>query len=251
MKATPASLAPGYVLHRRPYGETSLLAELFTRESGRLGVIAKGAQGRGGRGRGGGLQPFQPLLVSWRGRGELPVLADWEAAGPPLPLQGDALLGGFYLNELLLRLCRRHDPHPELFLSYARALGELGEARPLVLALRSFEKALLDSLGLGPMLTEDRSGAPIRPGQWYRCSPQGGPQPIVGPGRGPWEVPGTALLALAGEPLVIPPELQAAVNGLFRVLIADQLGGAPLRTRALWLALRRPAPADLPREPEV
>lgn len=251
MRATPASLAPGYVLHRRPYGETSLLAELFTRESGRLGVIAKGAQGRGGRGRGGGLQPFQPLLVSWRGRGELPVLADWEAASPPLPLQGDALLGGFYLNELLLRLCRRHDPHPELFLAYARALGDLGEARPLVPVLRSFEKALLDSLGLGPMLTEDRNGAPIHPGQWYRCAPQGGPQPIVGPGRGPWEVPGTALLALAEEPLVIPPELLTAVNGLFRVLIADQLGGAPLRTRALWQALRRPAVTDLPREREV
>lgn len=243
------SLVPGYVLHRRPYGETSQLAELFTRESGRLGVIAKGARALGRRG-GGGLQPFQPLLMSWRGRGELQVLTKWEPVSRPISLHGDALLGGFYLNELLLRLCRRQEPCPDLFLAYARAIGELGEARPLVPVLRSFEKALLASLGLWPGLTQDCRGAPIHPEQWYRCAPQSGPQPIQGPGHGPWEVLGSVLCIVATEPLVIPLHLQGAVNGLFRVLIADHLGKTPLRTRALWQALR-PVSTDLSHEREV
>ena len=234
--ATRGALVPAYVLHRRAFGETSLIAELFTRETGRLGVIAKGVRSKG---RGGALQPFQPLLLAWRGRGELPALVAWEPAGPPIGLQGDGLLSGFYVNELLMRLCARHDPHPDVFLAYARTLGELGEGRCLTSVLRSFERALLGSLGLEPPLGCDCEGAPIRAAQWYRCAPRGAPRPVSGPGRTPWEVPGAALLALATEPMVIQREYQAAVNGLYRSLIAEQLGGVPLRTRALWRALHR------------
>jgi len=241
-----AAQVPAYVLHARAYGETSQLVELFTAAAGRLGVLAKGVRGRR---RHVALQPFQPMLVSWSGRGELPVLTEWEATRPPFALRGEALLGGFYLSELLMRLCRRHDADPALFAAYGQALHDLVTDRCLSSTLRSFDKALLGSLGVAPSWTHDGDGEAIRADRWYRCAPEALPRPIMGPGRGPWEVKGMALLAFAVEPLVIPPDSRAAVNGLFRALIAEQLGGAPLRTRALWQAMHR-APAQPPPQPE-
>ncbi|MFZ5532407.1 MAG: DNA repair protein RecO [Pseudomonadota bacterium] len=235
-----AAQVPAYVLHARAYGETSQIVELFTPAAGRLGVLAKGARARR---RHGALQPFQPMLVSWSGRGELPVLSEWEATRPPFALRGEALLGGFYVNELLLRLCRRHDADPALFAAYGQVLHDLVTAGCLSSTLRRFDKALLGSLGVEPSWTRDCFGEAIRAEQWYRCAPQSLPRPIMGPGRAPWEVRGAALLALAVEPLVIPADCRAAVNGLFRALIAEQLGSTPLRTRALWQAMHG-APAQ-------
>ena len=235
-----AAQVPAYVLHVRAHGETSQIVELLTAAAGRLGVLAKGARVRR---RHVALQPFQPMLVSWSGRGELPVLSEWEATRPPFALRGEALLGGFYVNELLLRLCRRHDADPELFAAYGQALHDLVTARCLSSTLRRFDKALLGSLGVEPSWTRDCLGEAIRAEQWYRCAPQALPRPITGPGRAPWEVRGAALLALAAEPLVIPSACRAAINGLFRALIAEQVGGAPLRPRALWRAMHG-APAQ-------
>lgn len=242
-----AAQVPAYVLHARAYGETSQIVELFTPVAGRVGVLAKGARARR---RHLALQPFQPMLVSWSGRGELPVLTEWEATRPPFTPRGEALLGGFYLNELLLRLCRRHDADPALFAAYGQALHDLVTERCLSSALRRFDKALLGSLGVEPAWARDGDGRAIRAEQWYRCAPQALPRPILGPGRDPWEVRGAALLVLEVEPLVIPPDCRAAVNGLFRALIAEQLGAAPLRTRALWQAMHR-ATDPAPSQPEV
>ncbi|RMG37717.1 MAG: DNA repair protein RecO, partial [Gammaproteobacteria bacterium] len=117
-------LQPAYVLHTRRYGESSLIAELITPSQGRHAVLAKGVLSAKASSRA-MLQPFQPLLVRWRGRGQLPVLTGCETADAPLALRGRALYCGFYVNELVLRLCERADPHSTLFPVYVACLSAL------------------------------------------------------------------------------------------------------------------------------
>ncbi len=124
---TRVSLQPAYVLHHRPYRDSSLLLEIFTPDHGRVGLVARGARSPKSR-LYGVLQPFQPLLISWVGRGELATLSGAEANGPPQRLQGKSVISGFYINELLLRLLHRHDPHAALFDGYARTLPLLAQA---------------------------------------------------------------------------------------------------------------------------
>jgi DNA repair protein RecO (recombination protein O) len=148
------------VLHQRPYRDTSLIVELFTREHGRLSAFARAA--RGARSRFRGLQPFRPLLLSWVGRGEAPTLTAAEIEGvAPLSLAPDRLLSGFYLNELLLKLTVAHDPQPELYAHYAATLERLRALDPLDALLRKFEKRLLELLGYGIELgCEAQGGGP-------------------------------------------------------------------------------------------
>ena len=117
-----AELARAYVLHHRPYRDTSRIVELFSREHGRLTLFARGARGPKSR-TASLLQPFVPLLVSWRGHGDAAQLtgAELVAGGSP-GLPPAVLMSGFYLNELLLRLTTRDDAHPELFDAYDEAL---------------------------------------------------------------------------------------------------------------------------------
>ena len=167
--------APGYVLHTRPWRETSLVVEAFTGEHGRLGLVARGVRQSRSRFRG-LLLPFRLLLLSWSGRGELPTLTGADTEGPVRALRGRALFSGFYLNELLLKLLPRNDAHPELFEDYGRAIDELGGSGILDGVLRTFEKGLLDALGYGPTL--DRAadtGDPIFPDRRYRYVPERGP----------------------------------------------------------------------------
>ncbi len=147
----------GYVLHQRPYRDTSLIVELYAREHGRLSAFARAA--RGPRSRFRGLQAFRPLLLSWVGRGEAPTLTGAEGDGPPPPpLPADRLLSGFYLNELLLKLTVAHDPQPELYAHYTSTLERLRAGEPLEALLRRFEKRLLDLLGYGSELTREAGG---------------------------------------------------------------------------------------------
>ena len=118
------ALAPAWVLHARPYRDTSLLLEALTDEHGRVGLVARGVRGPKGRWRG-LLQPLQPLLLSWSGRGELGTVAGCEAAGPAVVLRGEALLSAWYLNEVLLRVLQRNDPQPAIFSVYGAALAAL------------------------------------------------------------------------------------------------------------------------------
>ena len=131
---------PGFVLHSYPYKETSLIVDLFTRDQGRIGVVAKGAKRPTSRLRG-VLQTFQPLSVSFSGKSELRTLIDAEWVGGMLPLEKTALLCGFYLNELLVKLLARDDPHPALFNHYVATLNELAHGEPAPIALRKFERA--------------------------------------------------------------------------------------------------------------
>ena len=143
---------PAYVLHSRPYRETSLLLECLTRDHGWLGVVARGVRRERARLQRAQLEPFQLLALDWMQRGELATLQSAEGVGAPLRLVGDAGLAGLYLNELAVRLTGRQDPLPELFDAYARTLPRLA----LV------EAPIHDTSELGVVVT-GRDDDPVEP----------------------------------------------------------------------------------------
>ena len=194
---------PAFILHTYPYRETSLIVEAFTEQYGRVAMVAKGAKRPRSEMRG-VLHAFQPLVLSWAGAGELKTLvkAEWQG-GMPLPT-GAALLCGFYLNELLLKLLAREDPHPALWHEYAATLRALTtDATPAAQAvtLRHFELRLLAELGYALTLTHDvASGTPIDAGERYHYAFERGPQRFAAEPRAPWPVVrGATLIALADE----------------------------------------------------
>lgn len=148
------ALQRAYVLHRRQYRETSLLLDVLTVDYGRVGVIAKGVK-RPKSGLQGLLQPFVPLVISWVGRGELMTLTHAESVGELKPLIGECLFSGFYLNELLVALLQKWDPHTRLFQAYEQTIMWLKANKLKESVLRSFEKCLLQELGYGLFENED------------------------------------------------------------------------------------------------
>ena len=194
---------PAFILHTYPYRETSLIVEAFTERHGRVAMVAKGAKRPRSEMRG-VLQAFQPLLLSWAGAGELKTLVkgEWQG-GLPLPT-GAALLCGFYLNELLLKLLAREDAHPVLWREYASALRSLTEdSAPASQAatLRCFELRLLAELGYALTLTHDvATGTPIAAGERYHYVFDRGPQHVAAEPRASWPVVrGATLIALSSE----------------------------------------------------
>src|SRR5882672_2113645 len=194
---------PAFVLHTYPYRETSLIVEAFTEQAGRIAVVARGAKRPRSELRG-ILQAFQPLTLAWAGTAEVKTLvkAEWRG-GLALP-GGAALLCGFYLNELLLKLLPREDPHPTLWNDYAVALQALtSDPRPTAQAatLRRFEVRLLAALGYALPLTHDvESGAPVEAAERYHYAYDRGPQRAAAePHRGWPTVRGATLIALASE----------------------------------------------------
>ena len=222
-----AQLEPAWVLTVRPYRETSALVELFGHRHGRVGLVARGV--RSGRARQRGLlQPFQPLLVSFTERGELGTLGALEPSGAPVLLRGEAVFSGWYLNELVLRLLPRRDPHPQLFEHYAAALAGLGGERAGAV-LRVFEKHLLTELGYGLQLPE-----PVEPDAWYRFDTEQGLR-LAEPG--PSSYRGASLQALADETLETPESLRDA-RRLMRAALRPHLGDRALRTPEMLRSLR-------------
>lgn len=223
----PVLLAPAYVLHRRPYRDSSLLLECFSREHGRVGMVA-----RGGRGRlAGVLQPFAPLLLSWTGGGDLKTLTQAEPDGYVDPLQGAALAAAFYLNELLLRACARLDAHPAVYAAYRRALEALTGGVADEPVLRRFERDLLAELGYGLQLEHDVDGAAIEPAARYHY------QAERGASRAPdGDLPGAALLALRDDTLGEAAHLPACKR-LLRAQLTWHFGNKPLKSRELFRAL--------------
>ena len=187
-----------FVLHAYPYRETSLIVEALTAEHGRVALVARGARRPRSELRG-ILQAFQPLNLSWAGGGELRTLlrAEWRG-GLPL-VAGSALLCGFYLNELLLKLLPREDPHPQLFRDYEAALTRLAAGHPQAPILREFEVRLLSELGYAlPLTHEADTGRPVDPSARYYYAFDLGPRSTAAePGRRYPLVRGATLLALA------------------------------------------------------
>lgn len=166
---------PAFVLHTYPYLETSLLVEAFTRNFGRVPLVAKGAK-RPKSSLRGLLIAFQPLHLTWTGKSELKTLNKAEWQGGQQPLKGIALVCGFYLNELLIRLLHRDDPHEQLFDYYQEALSALNTQKDYTSILRYFEKQMLIELGYALILKEDAvSGKPLIPDKEYYYKAEQGP----------------------------------------------------------------------------
>jgi DNA repair protein RecO (recombination protein O) len=228
-----SSLQPGYVLHRKPYRDSSLLIEAFSENHGRLGLVARGARSRRG-GLAGVLQPFQPLLLSWSGRGELHTLTGAEAQHTLPLLQGESLISGFYLNELLMRLLPRDDPHPHLYRRYAATLQQLASGAMDEWLLRLFERDLLQELGYGLLLThEGGSGEMVEADARYCYHAEFGPQRQRDNGETCLSVHGDTLLRLA-QGSEADARSRSEAKRLMRGVLSGYLGSRPLASRELF-----------------
>lgn len=246
MSKTRVLLQPAYILHSRPYRDTSALVEIFTPQFGRLGLIARGVRGAVSKRRS-TLQPFSPMLVSWSGKGELSSLNSVESQGRALLLKADALSCGLYVNELLVRLTHRAEPHIELFSIYDTTLRRLNELQStddsqhtrLQQILRQFEIELLSCLGYGLNLGQEALGqGEVRSELVYDFQLENGPvlyheanQEIYG-----FKISGKTLLALAHNKLdaysgdlVVYRE----AKHLLRFVLDRYLGNKPLMSRQL------------------
>lgn len=232
------SLQPAYIIHHWPYRETSVILEAFTPGHGKVGLVARGVRGAKGRWRG-LLQPFRPLLLSWCGRSGLATLTEAEPSGSALTLNGDVLLSGFYLNELLQRLLQRDDPQLELFSAYDDALRRLAAITPgpqssiaVQRVLRQFELNLLQVLGYGMLLEQQAGGGTmIEPDLLYSYEIDSGPMPWRGDSHGV-KVHGRTLQALRNGCLEDETSLREAKQ-LMRRLLQHHLGDKPLHSREL------------------
>ncbi|MDK2124239.1 DNA repair protein RecO [Parachitinimonas caeni] len=224
--------ASTFLLHHYPYRETSLIIDVFSREHGRHSLVARGAR-RPRAALRGLLLAFQPLLLSWFGNNELKTLhsAEWQGGVPQLT--GRALMCGFYLNELLIKLLPREDPHPEIFDAYEKAIKALarGASSELEPTLRCFELALLAGLGYAPTLQLDSTGKPIEASRSYCFVPEQGAHAEIRIETGV-TIAGQSLLDMAVGDYRSPLTLQQS-KLLMRSLLTQLLGDAPLYTRRL------------------
>lgn len=234
---------PGVVLHSYAWRETSLIIEVFTRDHGRMALVARGAKRPTSQFRG-LVSPFAPLALSWAGRSDIKNLVRAEWVGGLAPLRGQALLAAFYANELLVRMLARGDPHEILFSHYLQLLQELTEGRPDV-ALRSFELELLREVGYAVPLDRCIDGAGIDAGAEYLFRAEAGAQRVGGRvadssthagDDGVARMSGRTLLAMArGE--FDDPAVATESKLLLRQLIRYHLDGKPLNTRRILLDL--------------
>lgn len=217
---TRVALAPGWLLHRYPYRETSMIAEVFTREHGRIGMVARGARAPGRRGAA-PIGPFAPMLFTFRQGGELASLHKAESAGPGYRFTGASFLAGCYLNELILRMLARGDAMPDVYALYEEALASLQS--DTMRTVRLFEGRLLRLLGYLPALDTDVTGAALQPASIYRYDNERGLVPARDGDRG------AVLLAISREDYVDDQVLKAAAR-LFRGVMTAHLNGRSLRS---------------------
>lgn len=226
---TAQALDAAFVLHTRRYRDSSLLLDLYTRQSGRVACIAKGALRS--RSRQSGLQPFQRLWVELKGRGEVSTLAQSDPAERALSLSGRLLYCGLYVNELMLRLTVRQDPNAGLFADYAETLLDLAHNPLTEGVLRRFEVRLLAHLGLGLTLDVDANGDPIDADARYMYQLEHGP--CLSTGEDQAIVSGATLLALQQEHFATDEQRREA-RVLMRRVLHYHLDGVPLRSRELF-----------------
>jgi DNA repair protein RecO (recombination protein O) len=229
---------PAYVLHSYPFKETSLIVEIFSRNFGRLGLVARGAR-RPKSSLRGQLMAVQPLSLSWAGKAELRTLhrAEWLAGHAQLA--GPGLMCGFYLNELLLKLLAREDPHAGLYSAYEEALESFRQGDQPVRILRRFEIKLLRELGYALLLDRDAAGEPVRLGASYTYVLEHGPAPLPEAGHmPPVELRGKTLLDMAVEDYDDPVTQQQS-RALMRFVLNHYLNGQIIHTRQLLRELQQ------------
>ena len=230
-------LQPGYILHHRPFRETSQILDIVTRDYGRIALVARGSRGSKSR-LAGVLRPFLPLKLSWVAKSDLGTLTGAEASGPPAGMRGDAMLSAFYVNELLLNFLHRHDPQAEIFELYATAISGLVGTENIAAQLRSFELELLSLLGYGVNLDHvagTRDALVAKQNYEYRM--EHGPVPIDRE-EGAVVFSGAVLSGIA-ERRFGQPDILRAANRLLREIVSFHLSGKELKSRTVLLELHR------------
>jgi DNA repair protein RecO (recombination protein O) len=222
-------LEPAYVLHQRPYRNSSLIVDCLTAAYGRQCLVAQGARRAESRQRS-SLQPFRPVRLSWVRRGDMGRLTQVEVQAPAHELVGQNLLAGFYSNELLLRLVPRGDHNESILSCYSSCLDRLADSKDAARALRLFELGLLDVLGFGIDLERDfRTGEPIEPDRDYRFEHEGG-LTASGTSSTMRLYSGRHLISLREHELADAESLRAAKQ-LLGGILSLHLGERPLKTR--------------------
>ena len=222
-----------YILHTRPYSESSLLIDAFSRDYGRVSLLAKGVRRVKSKVRG-MIRPFQPLLVSWSGKGELQTLTGAESDCAIRVLPQSAWLCGCYMNELLIKLLHKYDPHEQLFDHYSDTLQQLEDGQSPQIVLRFFEKKLLKEIGYGLVLTHDvKNNLPVSKDKIYRYYPDSGPI-ISNNGQldSVWLIGGSTLIALENEEFANTQQLTQSKR-LMRALLNQSLQGRKLKSRTI------------------
>lgn len=232
--ATPDQWERAYVLHRRPYRNTSYILDILAEKSGRLCCVAQSARGQKSRFRG-QLEPFTPLSICWKGRQELKTLTNAEVVGMPFTLEGMPLWSAFYLNELILRLLPVELTDACVFSCYERTLGAF-QSGEIQSPIRYFELELLDNMGYALPLHQEENGAIIQNDKYYRYFPQSGFSSCM-PAEDAYVYSGKLLLALA-EKKTIPASLTKSAKQLLQLALSPHLGNKPLRSRELVSGLR-------------
>ncbi|MBS3803091.1 MAG: DNA repair protein RecO [Oleiphilaceae bacterium] len=229
---------PAYVLHRRPYRETSLLVDLFTLSDGRMSIVARGGNTPKSPWKA-QLQPFQALLLDWVGRSELKTLTQVEVRPGPALRHTDALYSGLYLNELLQRVLPVAEAQPELFASYIETINALSHTKDVEPVLRRFERAFAHAMGLGfDWGRAMDTGEPVQSGQSYGYDPEQGIVTLTAGDMRLRDLPGEWLLELAADNLD-KRECRRLAKRVMRTLIDHLMQGKPLNSRALFSHDRR------------
>jgi DNA repair protein RecO (recombination protein O) len=230
-------LEKAYVLHRRPYRETSSLVDIFTPDHGRLTLIAKGVRQVKSQTQG-LLEPFVPLLISWSGKSELMSLTAVEARGEVRRLYGECLFAGFYLNELIMSLLEKWDAHPKLYYAYEKAINGLQEKKLEEKVLRSFEKCLLEELGYGLLPTSvNELDTVFQLDKYYRFIPEQGfiLSELGDQSQAKSNIfSGKSLVAIAKEDWFDSDVLNDAKR-LIRFVLTPLLGGKEIYSRKLFV----------------
>ena len=229
-------LQPAFLLHQRDWRDSSRIIEFFTRDYGRIALFAKGVR-RPGSGLASVLRPFVPIVLTWQGSGDGGTLVAAEAPDVVSAVAPACLMSGFYLNELILKLLGREDPHPEIFDTYAVALTQLTGASTERQVLRLFEKRFLDALGFGIDYAHCLAdGDVVAAGRYYRVDPARGVLAVAAPGTA-HAVDGADLLALASEDLSTEGQIQVA-RRLLGAVIEAVLDGRELNSRRVARAVK-------------
>jgi len=230
-------LQPAFILHHRPFRDTSQILDVISREHGKLSLVARGSRGAKSRLRG-ILRPFMPLSMSWFIKSDLGTLTGAEVRGVPLSLTGDALLSGYYVNELLLHFLHRHDPQPDVFDLYAQTIQSLAAAESVAPCLRHFEIELLRKIGYALNFDhESASQQSLQVNQNYEYRMEQGPV-AVDRTKGPLVFSGAMLTAIGAQQFDDADTLRAA-SRLMREVVSFHLGGKELKSRKVLLDVHR------------
>lgn len=228
---------PAYILHHRPFRDTSQLLDIISRDHGKLALVARGSRAAKSSLRG-VLRPFQALRLSWFIRSDLGTLTGAEIDAAPLSLTGDALLSAYYVNELVLNFLHRHDAQPEIFDAYARTIAALASSAEIAANLRVFEIELLRLLGYAINLEYDSAAhQPLETGEYYEYRVEQGPV-RVDRQSGPMVFGGDILRAI-GDSQFEDPKVLLAAGRLLREVIRHHLDGRELKSRKVLLDLHR------------